>query len=152
MGNVTLSEVPFESAPVRRLLAEFNDELVATVPGFSPNGGSVVRVGDFARPRGAFLVATVGGVEVGCGGVRRLSGSTGEVKRLFVREAARGAGAGARLLSGLEDLARDLSFEELRLDTMGPPAALGLFRASGWEEVADYNGNPRARHWFAKRL
>jgi GNAT superfamily N-acetyltransferase len=150
--EVILREVPFESVSVDRLLEEWNAELVATVAGFSPDGGSLVREGDFVRPRGGFLVGTVGGVAAGCGGVRTLSGRTGEVKRLFVRRAARGAGVGQRLLSGLEDLARELNFEELRLDTMGQPAALALFRTAGWEEVPDYNDNSRARHWFAKRL
>jgi hypothetical protein len=60
---------------------------------------------------------------------------------------------GRLLLSGLEGLARELGVEDLRLDTMGgEPAALALFRGTGWNEIPDYNGNARARYWFGKTL
>ncbi len=43
--------------------------------------------------------------------------------------------------------------KELRLDTDGgEPAALALFRSAGYLPIADYNGNPYARYWFARRL
>ena len=29
---------------------------------------------------------------------------------------------------------------------------LGLYRAAGYREVPDYNGNPYAAHWFEKTL
>ena len=32
------------------------------------------------------------------------------------------------------------------------PAALQLFRSLGYEEIADYNGNPHATYWFEKVL
>ena len=42
---------------------------------------------------------------------------------------------------------------ELRLDTAGnDEAALALFRSAGYDEIADYNANPHARHWLAKHL
>jgi GNAT superfamily N-acetyltransferase len=153
MADTELHEAPFSSAAVARLIAEWNEELVATVPGFSPDGGSLVTDDDFVRPRGAFLVATAGPQALGCGGVRRLSETVGEVKRLFVRRPARGSGVGRTLLAGIEAVAGELGVVELRLDTMGrEAAALALFRSTGWEEIPDYNGNERARHWFAKRL
>jgi hypothetical protein len=42
-------------------------------------------------------------------------------------------------------------YDALRLDTGGDDA-LALFRAAGFEPIADYNGNPHARHWFGKQL
>jgi GNAT superfamily N-acetyltransferase len=137
----------FDSPVVQGLLAEWNDEL-----GFSPRGGSTVEA-DFTAPDGIFLLAVSGETPVGCGGLRRLTPATGEVKRLYVRRAARGRGVGRALLTGLEDRAADLGFEELRLDTDGGvPAALALFRSAGFRPIADYNGNPYARFWFEKRL
>jgi ribosomal protein S18 acetylase RimI-like enzyme len=141
-------EVRFDDPVVQGLLAEWDDEL-----GFAPKGGSPVEATDFAVPDGVFLVASVGEAAVGCGGVRRLGPTAGEVKRLFVRRAARRSDAGRSLLAALEERAVGLGLDELRLDTASDePAALALFRSAGYEPVADYNGNPHARHWFAKRL
>jgi GNAT superfamily N-acetyltransferase len=120
-----------------------NDEL-----GFVPKGGSIVKASDFTSPGGVFLVAVAGETVVGCGGLRRLTGTTGEVKRVFVRQAARGHGVGRTLLGGLEQRARERGFRELRLDTDGgEPAALALFRSAGYQPIADYNGNLYARYW-----
>jgi GNAT superfamily N-acetyltransferase len=138
--------VRFEDAAVQALLAEWDDEL-----GFSPK--TVAEPGDFAPPHGIFLLAERNHDPVGCGGMRRLTDTAAEVKRLFVRPAERSQGIGRTLLTSLEQRAHELCLEELRLDTDGgDPAALALFRSAGFEPIADYNGSPYARHWFAKRL
>jgi len=59
---------------------------------------------------------------------------------------------GGALLRELERHARERGYRRLRLDTGGHAPALGLFRAAGFVAIADYNGNPRARHWFEKGL
>jgi GNAT superfamily N-acetyltransferase len=139
MGEVLAREVPFGSPEVQELLAEWDDEL-----GFAPRHGG---------PGGLFLVAESGGAPVGCGGLRLLAPPVGEVKRLFVRKAARRRGVGRALLAALEDRAADMGLGELRLDTDGGErGALALFHAAGFEPIAHYNGNAHARHWFAKRL
>jgi len=153
MTSVTLKEVPFDAAPVQRLLDDWNDELIATIPGFTPRGGSTVRASEFERPDGVFLLALSDGGPVGCGGLRRIGRDIGEVKRLFVRPTARGHGTGRALLQGLEQRAHQFEVTELRLDTAGEqPAALALFRSADYQPIADYNGNPYARYWFAKQL
>jgi GNAT superfamily N-acetyltransferase len=142
----------FASPAVKALLAEWDRELVAVDPALRL-GGSPISAGDFCPPRGVFLLATFAGAPVGCGGVRRLGAATGEVKRLFVSQRARGRGAGGRLLDGLEQRGRGLGFDRLRLDTPGnDAAALALFAAAGYEPIGDYNGNSRARYWFQKSL
>jgi GNAT superfamily N-acetyltransferase len=146
--EVSVREVRFDYPVVQGLLTEWIDEL-----GFSLKGGSHVEVRDFTPPDGVFLLAVSGETPVGCGGVRRLTPETGEIKRLFVHRAARGHGVGRVLLAGLEDRAVDLGLEKLRLDTDGGvPAALALFRSAGYRPIPDYNGNPYARLWFEKRL
>jgi hypothetical protein len=53
----------------------------------------------------------------------------------------------------LEERARAVGYRVLRLDTHGrEPAALALFRSAGSRPIADYNGNPYARHRFEKDL
>jgi GNAT superfamily N-acetyltransferase len=148
VSAIAVQGARLDDEAVRTMLAEWDAEL-----GFSPKGGSHVQVSDFAPPNGAFVVATENGTPVGCGGLRCLTPSTGEIKRLFVPKAHRGRGIGRRLLDALEHEARRRSLRELRLDTDGGnPAALALFLIAGYHAIPDYNGNPYARHWFAKPL
>jgi GNAT superfamily N-acetyltransferase len=153
VSELTVTETPFDSLVVQRLLAGWDEELAAIDPRLPPAGGSTVRASDFAPPAGIFLLATSEHRPVGCGGVRRLRGATGEVKRLFVPRVFRGRGVGRAVLEALEERARARGIEALRLDTAGDqPAALTLFRSAGYRPIADYNGNPYARYWFEKRL
>ena len=57
------------------------------------------------------------------------------------------------VLASTEDEARALGCPAARLDT-GPRMlpALSLYRSAGYEEIADYNGNPQAAYWMEKRL
>jgi GNAT superfamily N-acetyltransferase len=60
---------------------------------------------------------------------------------------------GRRLLERLEQCARDLGYERVRLDTGDlQPEALERFRSAGYEEIPDYNGNTWATYWMEKRL
>jgi hypothetical protein len=41
----------------------------------------------------------------------------------------------------------------VRMDTGArQPASVALFGSAGYEQIADYNGNPVAAYWFEKRL
>jgi GNAT superfamily N-acetyltransferase len=98
-------------------------------------------------------VAYVDDEPVGCGGVKRLDDSSAELKRIYLAAEARGRGLGRRLLEQLEQHARELGYERLRLDTGDlQPEALGLFRSAGYEQIPDYNGNNWAAYWMEKRL
>ena len=62
--------------------------------------------------------------------------------------------AGVRLLDpGVGGEARGLGCRLLRLDSERRlEAAVHLYRAYGFTEIADYNGNPRAELWMEARL
>lgn len=97
------------------------------------------------------------GIAVGCGGIRSVEAPEGvarfEVKHLWLRPDARGAGVGRALLRELERRARDLGGTELVLDTNDSLAAAGgLYRSSGFETIPPYNDNRNANHWYGKRL
>jgi ribosomal protein S18 acetylase RimI-like enzyme len=57
------------------------------------------------------------------------------------------------LLEALEQTARDLGYESVRLDT-GPKQqhALALYRSAGYADVPPYNDNPFACFWGEKFL
>jgi len=72
---------------------------------------------------------------------------------MYVAPPARRRGVARALLLRLEDEARALGCRVVRLDTgREMVAALGLYRALGYVEIPDYNGNPHASHWFEKPL
>jgi hypothetical protein len=56
-------------------------------------------------------------------------------------------------LHELEDRARALGYELVRLDT-GPKQAnaAGLFQSEGYVEIDDFNGNPMAVYWGERPL
>lgn len=56
-----------------------------------------------ARPKGAVLLADLGGSAVGCAMYLELEPGIAEVKRLFVDEAGRGHGLGRKLLEAMFD-------------------------------------------------
>lgn len=115
---------------------------------------------DLAPPDGAFWIAAVDGVDVGCVGVRALAPAPGlvgagtvELKRMFVAEPARGTGLGRVLLTRGEEWALGRGARRMVLDTSSRlVAAGGLYRASGYEVVPPYNANPHADRWYAKEL
>jgi GNAT superfamily N-acetyltransferase len=128
-------------------------DIASRYPGWSPDLIPSADPAEVAHPLGAWVVAYLDGRPIGCGGVKRFDGSSGELKRIYLAPAARGHGLGRRLLEELEQHARDLGYERLLLDTGDlQPEALGLFQSAGYEQIPDYNGNTWATYWMEKRL
>jgi len=72
---------------------------------------------------------------------------------MWAAPAARGLGLGRRLLSCLEAEAVASGAHTVRLETNRTlTEAIGLYRASGYREVAAFNDEPYAQHWFEKTL
>lgn len=142
-----------DGAAGSRLLAAFTDEIASLYPGWNPGVGPTAHPDDFVAPGGRFLVAYDGDEPVGCGGVKRLDDTTGEIKRLYVAPGARGRGVARRLLQALEAAALTLGWDTVRLDTGDQqPEALALFRSAGYRAISDYSANPYASYWFEKSL
>jgi DNA-binding MarR family transcriptional regulator/GNAT superfamily N-acetyltransferase len=101
----------------------------------------------------AFVIARLGGEPAGCGALKTLAPGVGEIARVWVDGPHRGLSLGKRILAALEDEARSLGHERVRLDTnRALDEAQAMYRASGYVEIARYNDNPYANHWFEKRL
>jgi GNAT superfamily N-acetyltransferase len=135
------------------LQREYFEDIARRYPGWSPDQIPSADPAEVAPPVGAWVVAYLGGRAVGCGGIKRLDHAAAELKRIYLRESARGHGLGRRVLEELERHARELGYERLRLDTGDrQPAALALFRSAGYVDIPDYNGNTWATYWMEKRL
>ena len=108
---------------------------------------------ELVPPSGAFLIVRIGDQPAGCGALRTLGPGVGELMRMWVDPAHRGLGIGRRLLTALEDEAVALGHERVRLYTnRSLGVAKSMYRANGYEEIARYNDDPYANHWFEKRL
>jgi ribosomal protein S18 acetylase RimI-like enzyme len=76
-----------------------------------------------------------------------------ELKRMWVAPEARRIGLGRRLLRELETHAAGHGSGVIRLDSNGALGeAIAMYRASGYQEIAAFNDEPYADHWFEKRL
>ncbi|WP_060905947.1 bifunctional helix-turn-helix transcriptional regulator/GNAT family N-acetyltransferase [Streptomyces scabiei] len=121
--------------------------------GFDPARSLLPDAGELRPPHGLFLVARLHGEPVGCAGLKLPPGAPAEVKRMWVAPRARGLGLGRRFLAELEAEAARRGFDVLHLDTnRALGAAIGLYRSYGFEEVAAFNDEPYAHHWFEKRI
>ena len=120
--------------------------------GFDPSRSISAATEEMRPPRGYFLLATLEGEAVGCG-VLKCQGNYGEIKRMWVGATRRGLGIGARILDGLETLARRRRLPRLRLETnQALREAQALYRSRGYREVPAFNDEPYAHHWFEKIL
>ena len=76
------------------------------------------------------------GVALGTVALVDAGDGTGEVKRMFVSDAARGLGVGTRLLDALHDRAREVGIGTVRLETGLPQAAaIALYRKAGYADI-----------------
>jgi DNA-binding MarR family transcriptional regulator/GNAT superfamily N-acetyltransferase len=142
------------SAPALSCIRIYLEELDARFEsGFDARRGPSAEAGELAPPDGAFFLARLDGEAIGCAGLKRLSRTVGEVKRMWVAPSARGLGVGQRLLESIQDAARAMGLRRLRLDThRSLLEARALYLRNGFREIAPYNDNPYAHHWFEKRL
>jgi ribosomal protein S18 acetylase RimI-like enzyme len=89
---------------------------------------------------------------VGCGALK-LAPGVAQLKRMWVADSSRGLGIGRRLLTELESHAAAHGASVVRLETnKALTEAIGMYRAAGYAEVAPFNDEYYAHHWFEKRL
>jgi GNAT superfamily N-acetyltransferase len=129
---------------VRTLLCEYGEsvEVPLDFQGFDREVAELP--GAYAPPRGALLVARrAGGGLDGCVALRPLDDDACEMKRLFVRPAARGTGLGERLVLAVVAEARRLGYGRMRLDTLpSMAAAQALYARLGFRDIDAYTSNP----------
>jgi len=138
----------------RRCLRAYAEELAGRFDGgFDPALSISAADHEMTPPAGLFLVAALHGEPVGCGALKFHPGAPAELKRMWVDPSARGLGLGRRLLAELETRAAAHGVRVLRLETNRVLAeAIALYRAAGYREVAAFNDEAYAHHWFEKEL
>jgi len=103
-------------------------------------------VAELAKPDVVFFVARQEGRAIGCGAVRLLDATHGEIKRMYVPHEARGRGLGWVLLDTIEAEARKRGIRRLSLETgIHNLQAVHLYRRAGYTDCppfADYKPDP----------
>ena len=150
---VTIAEESYDGPAAQVLVPAYVDEIRAMYPDWTPDVPPRLTPEDVEPPSGRWLVAYRKRQPVGCAALKRLDDDTAEIKRVYVAPEARGTGVARALLARLETIAGEIGYTTLRMDTGArQPASVVLFGSVGYEQIADYNGNPVAAYWFEKRL
>lgn len=151
---IEVSPVDPDEPAARHAIAQYYAVLAERFDmGFDPAATRPAPADALRPPAGRFLVATLKGTVVGCVGVKLHAEGVGEIKRLWVSTEARGMGLGRRLLTAIEDAAREAGSTVVRLDTNRTlTEAIQLYRTAGYVEIPAFNDEPYAHHWFEKQL
>jgi putative acetyltransferase len=155
MMGLNIRRTTLASPDGARLIAALNAELKMMFPEpgathFSLNEAQV------APGEGAFLVAYLDGVAVGCGAVRRLKETTAEIKRMYVDPSVRGRGVGRALVEALEREARLVGATKIVLETGTRLASpIKLYQAMGYERIplyGEYVSSPDTSLCFGRTI
>ena len=129
METITVEEVRSATDEVRALIRELDRTMEA---GYRPEQRHGLSLDAIFQPPVRFFVARLDGAAVGCGGVA-LFAEFAEVKRMYVRESARGRGVAQAVLARIEAEARRHGVALLRLETGdGQSAAMRLYERAGF--------------------
>jgi GNAT superfamily N-acetyltransferase len=153
-AQITIAAVdPAEPAAQQCLGAYFAELDRRFDTGFDPDQSLPVDLDEMRPPAGTFLVATLHDEPVACGALKRRGDAPIEVKRMWVSPTVRGMGIGRWLLGELESTAARMGATSVRLDSNGAlTEAIAMYRSSGYREVARFNDELYADHWFEKDL
>ena len=122
-----------------RLTAEVQSEYVRRYDD-AEGDSSPIDADEFVDPNGMFVIVLDDGVPIGMGGWRRYGDDgVGEIKRMYIRESARGRGISRLLLAHLEQTAVEAGIRRLVLETgLAQPEAIGLYRSAGYVDVEPF--------------
>lgn len=128
---------------VRTLIREFHHGAMTEVsPGAKP--GTFARIdaelaalpGICGAPGGCLLLARLDGAPAGCAGFLRRDAATMDLRRMYVRPAARGHGIGTRLVETLLAKARACGYRRYLLSSHhSMHAAHAIYRRAGFAVV-----------------
>jgi putative acetyltransferase len=89
---------------------------------------------------------------IACSAIRRIDENTCELKRMWVQQNYQGKGIGEDLLKKCIDLAKNLNYTTIRLDTLSRlQPAIQLYKKYGFEETGSYYNNPNPDVVYMKK-
>jgi putative acetyltransferase len=89
---------------------------------------------------------------IGCSAIRRIDDMSCELKRMWVQQNYQGKGIGEELLKKCIELAKQLNYKTIRLDTLSRlQPAIQLYKKYGFEETSSYYNNPNPDVVYMKK-
>src|ERR1700712_3837196 len=83
----------------------------------------------YAPPYAGIVLAKEGALIIGCVGVRKITETIGELKRMYIKPGHRNKGIGKSLLEQALELARQCNYQMIKLDTLNHMlAAIRLYK------------------------
>ena len=113
--------------------------------GFQNFAAEVIGIEEqYSRPEGVLVIINdLRDLPMGCFGIRKFDEGVCELKRMYLREEARGQGMAKDMLLKSVQLAQELGYTSMRLDTLPTmQAAIALYQQFGFYEIAAYRYNP----------
>ena len=133
--EITVELVSDATDEVRALIGELDRVLAAE---YAPEQRHGLALNEIFKADVRFFLARANGEAMGCGGVAFFA-DFAEVKRMYVREVARGRGLAQALLARIEREVRDTGFVLLKLETgTRQTAALRFYERSGFRPCAAF--------------
>ncbi len=142
--GLRITTLPYADATAlelrRELLADLGERYGAGELGARPGPDDLVA---------SLVVRDADGAPLGIAALRPFDARTLEIKRMYVRPAARRRGVAVALLAALEDEARRLGAQRIVLETgTAQPEAMALYERCGYTPIPRYEpyiDNPRSR-------
>ncbi len=153
-SSIEAAQFPRDVEIVRTLFHEYATSLGFDL-GFQGFADELATLpGKYAVPTGGLFLARRLDAAAGCVAFRPLKDGDCEMKRLYVRPAARGEKLGRRLAEQVCDSARAAGYRRICLDTIDSMReAITLYESLGFHEIAPYVFNPIAgAKYFARDL
>jgi putative acetyltransferase len=117
-------------ASAREIIKALDTELAERYPGGPIHG---IDIADFEKTGGYFVLAKENDTVIGCGAFRPVDALCAEIKRMYVRPAARKKGHARRILRHLENEIRKRGYESIVLETgCNQPEAIALYVSEGY--------------------
>ena len=149
MIDIRPARLPDDLPIVRELFREYADSLGIDLS-FQDFESELANLpGKYALPAGRIMLAWKETQAVGCVALRPIEGDACEMKRLYVRPAARGEQLGRQLAARICQEAREAGYARICLDTLPTmSAATHIYADLGFKPTAPYVFNPIAEAIF----
>jgi len=142
LSGISVATAPPDAPEVRRLF-EASDRYLLGL--YDADQAYLTSPDDLSAGNAIVFLAFREDVAVGCGVLLAQPGY-GEIKRVYVDEAARGLGAGRQIVAHIERAAAAAGVGRVRLETgIRQPEAFALYRSCGYVEIGafgDYKPDP----------